>query len=80
MASILYNDNLIVSYPVFDPKTKSWKPKIQLTLTLDKTPTFQTKAEAELAGVDVAKAMIDSFDQPLRSRQVNIRTLGRFLR
>ena len=51
MASILYNDNLIVSYPVFDPKTKSWKPKIQLTLTLDKTPTFQTKAEAELAGL-----------------------------
>ncbi len=80
MASILYNDNLIVSYPVFDPATKTWMPKIQLTLTLDRTPSFQTKAEAELAGVDAAKAMIDSFDQPLGSRRVDIRTLGRFLR
>jgi hypothetical protein len=77
MASLLYNDNLIVSYPVFDPATKTWMPKIQLTLTLDRTPSFQTKA---VAGVDAAKAMIDSFDQPLGSRRVDIRTLGRFLR
>jgi hypothetical protein len=49
-------------------------------MTLDRTPSFQTKAEAELAGIDAAKAMIDSFDQPLVSRRVDIRTLGRFLR
>jgi len=68
MASILYNDNLIVSYPVFDPATKTWKPKIQVTLTLDKTQSFQTKAEAERAGLDAAKSMIDSFDYELRTR------------
>jgi hypothetical protein len=68
MASILYNDNLIISYPVFDPASKTWRPKIQLTLTLDKTQSFQTKAEAERVGLDIAKGMIDSFDSPLVTR------------
>jgi hypothetical protein len=62
VASILYNDHLIVSYPVFDEATKTWKPKIQLTLALDKTQSFQSKAEAEHAGLDVAKGVIDSFE------------------
>ena len=65
MASILYNEHLIVSYPVLDEATKTWKPKIQVTLTLDKTQSFQTKAEAERAGLDAAKGVIDIFGDRL---------------
>ena len=65
VASILYNDHLIVSYPVFDEATKTWTPKIQLTLVLDKTQSFQSKAEAERAGIDAAKGVIDSFEDGL---------------
>ena len=65
MASILYNDHLIVSYPVFDEATKTWKPKIQLTLALDETQCFQSKAEAERAGLDAAKGVIDIFEDGL---------------
>jgi hypothetical protein len=60
VASILYNGHLIVPYPVFDEATKTWKPKIQLTLALDKTQSFPTKALAECAGLNAAKSMIDS--------------------
>ena len=65
MASILYNEHLIVSYPVFDAVTKAWKPQIQLTLTLDKSQSFQTKEEAERAGLDAAKTVIDNFNDGL---------------
>ena len=65
MASILYNDHLIVSYPIFDEATKAWKPKIQLTLALDDRQSFQSKAEAERAGLDAAKAVIDVFEDGL---------------
>ena len=39
-----------------------------VTLTLDKTQSFQTKAEAERAGFDVAISMIDSYDNALGTR------------
>jgi hypothetical protein len=61
MANILYNDHLVVSYPVLDETTKTWKPKVQIILTLDKMRSYKTKAEAERAGLDAAKSMIDSF-------------------
>jgi hypothetical protein len=61
MASILYNDHLIVSHPVLDEATETWTPKIQVTLTLGKTQSFKTKSEAEQAGFDAAKRLIDSF-------------------
>ena len=61
MSSILYKDNLIVSRAVFDQATGTWKPKIQLTLSLDRGKSFQTEAEAERAGIDAAKELMDSF-------------------
>ena len=76
MASILYNDHLIVSYPVFDEATKTWKPKIQLTLTLDKTLSFQSKAEAERAGLDAAKGVIDIFGNGLGLTSMRNRATG----
>ena len=51
MASILYNERLIVSYPVFDAVTKAWKPQIQLTLTLDKSQSFQRKRKPNALGL-----------------------------
>lgn len=60
MACILYNDHLIVSFPVLARQPKVEKP-IQITLTLDKMQSFKTKAEAERARLDAAKSMIDSF-------------------
>jgi hypothetical protein len=65
MASILYNNHLIVSYPAYDEATKTWKPTIQLTLSLDNMQSFQSKAEAERAGLDAAKGVIDSFESGL---------------
>ena len=76
MASILYNDHLIVSYPVLDEATKTWKPKIQLTLALDKTVSFQSKAEAERAGLDAAKGLVDIFEDGLGLASMRKRTLG----
>ena len=62
MASILYKNQLIVSHAVFDEVTQTWKPQIQLTLTLDREQFFDTKAEAERVGIGAAKAVIDTFD------------------
>jgi hypothetical protein len=76
VASILYNDHLIVSYPVFDEATKTWTPKIQLTLVLDKTQSFQSKAEAERAGIDAAKGVIDSFEDGLGLTSMHNRATG----
>ena len=76
MASILYNDHLIVSYPIFDEATKTWKPKIQLTLALNKTLSFQSKAEAESAGLDAAKGVIDIFGDGLGLTTICNRATG----
>jgi hypothetical protein len=76
VASILYNDHLIVSYPVFDEATKTWKPKIQLTLALNKTLSFQSKAEAERAGLDAAKGLIDIFGDGLGLTTMRNRAIG----
>lgn len=76
MASILYNDHLIVSYPVLDEATKTWKPKIQLTLALNKTVSFRSKAEAERAGLDAAKGVIDIFEDGLGLASTRNRATG----
>lgn len=76
MASILYNDHLIVSYPVFEEATKTWKPKIQLTLALNKTVSFRSKAEAERAGVDAAKGVIDIFEDGIGLPSMRNRVTG----
>jgi hypothetical protein len=60
MARILYNGHLIVSYPILDEATRTWIFEIQVTLTSDKTESFKTKAQAERAGLNAAKSMIDS--------------------
>jgi ssDNA-binding replication factor A large subunit len=64
MASILYNDHLIVSFPVFDEATQRWGVKVQVTL-IDKKRTFDTNAGAERYGFEIAKRLIDSLDQHL---------------
>jgi hypothetical protein len=74
--SILYHDHLIVSYPVFDEETKSWKPKIQLTLALDETQYFQSRAEAERAGFDAAKGVIDIFEDGIGLTSMRNRATG----
>jgi hypothetical protein len=60
MASILYNDHLIVSDAILDEANQTWMFKTQITLTSDKNQTFKTKAQAERAGLNAAKSMIDS--------------------
>jgi hypothetical protein len=59
MARILYNGHLIVSDPILDEATRTWIFKVQITLTSDDT-SFKTKAQAERAGLNAAKSMIDS--------------------
>ena len=76
MASILYKDHLIVSYPVLDEATKTWKPKIQLTLALKNTVSFRSKEEAERAGLDAAKGVIDVFEDGLGLAFTRKRPLG----
>ena len=60
MASILYNGHLIVSYPILDEATRTWIFKVQITLASDTSQSFNTKAQAERAGLNAAKSMIDS--------------------
>ena len=60
VASILYNGHLIVSYPILDEATRTWTFKVQITLASDTPQSFKTKAQAERAGLNAAKSVIDS--------------------
>jgi hypothetical protein len=61
VASILYNDHLIVSYPYSTRQPRLGSLRFS-SLALDETQSFQSRAEAEYAGLDVAKGVIDSFE------------------
>ena len=60
MARILYNGHLIVCCPILDEATRTWIFKVQVMLTSDETESFKTKAQAERAGINAAKSIIDS--------------------
>jgi hypothetical protein len=57
---------------VFDKATQTWKPRIQLTLALPNSQSFQTKEEAAEAGLTVGKTAIDYFSARMREPSVKM--------